>query len=79
MTKIEDTIIRFIIDYYRKNQFYPNYDEIADGVGRAKATVFSHMRKLEDEGLIIRKAGRSSQYRLINMGFICRIRKGVKE
>ncbi len=70
MMKIEDNIARFIIDYYRKNQFYPSYDEIADGVGRAKATVHVHMKKLEDEGIIVRKSDRSSQYRLINMDFI---------
>lgn len=70
MTKIEDTIIRFIIDYYRKNQFYPNYDEIADGIGKAKATVHAYMKELEDDGIIVRKSDRSSQYRLINMDFI---------
>ena len=71
MTKIEENVIRFIIDYYRENQFYPSYDEIADGIGRAKATVHVHMKKLEDEGIIVRKSGRSSQYRLINADFIC--------
>lgn len=72
MTKIEETIIRFIIDYYRKNQFYPNYDEIADGVSKAKATVHVYMKELEDKGIIVRKSDRSSQYRLINMDFICK-------
>lgn len=71
MTKIEDTIIKFIIDYYRKNQFYPSYDEIADGISKAKATICVHMKELEDEGIIVRKSDRSSQYRLINMDFIC--------
>lgn len=70
MTKIDDCIVGFIIDYYKKSQFYPNYDEIAKGVGRNKSCVHTHMRKLEGEGIIIRKAERSSQYRLINMGFI---------
>ena len=70
MMKIEETIIGFIIAYYKENQFYPSYDEIADGVGRAKATVHVHMKKLEDEGIIVRKSDRSSQYRLINMDFI---------
>lgn len=71
MTKVEENVIRFIIDYCRENQFYPSYDEIADGIGRAKATVHVHMKKLEDEGIIVRKSDRSSQYRLINMDFIC--------
>lgn len=71
MAKIEETIIRFIIEYYKGNQFYPSYDEIADGIGKAKATVHVHMKKIEDEGIIVRKSDRSSQYRLINMDFIC--------
>lgn len=72
MTKIDETIVGFIIDYYRKNQFYPSYDEIADGIGRAKATVHVYMKKLEAEGIIVRKSDRSSRYRLINMDFIRR-------
>jgi len=70
MTQMEKTIISFIVDYYRENLFYPSYDEIAEGIGRAKATVHRYMGKLEDEGIIIRKADYSPQYRLINMGFI---------
>ncbi len=70
MTQMEKIIISFIIGYYKESQFYPSYDEIAEGIGRAKATVHRYMRKLEDEGIIIRKADYSPQYRLINMGFI---------
>ena len=70
MAKIEEMIVRFIIDYYKKYQFYPSYDEIAKGVGKAKATIHTHMVNLEEEGVIIRKYGCSPQYRLINMGFI---------
>ena len=65
-----ETIIRFIIDYYRENLFYPNYDEISRGVSRTKSTIHTHMERLEMEGVIIRKADSSPQYRLINMGFI---------
>ena len=79
MTRMDKTIISFIVDYYRENQFYPSYDEIAEGVGRAKATVHTHMRKLEDEGVIIRKADYSPQYRLINMGFILGAGGGANE
>ncbi len=77
MTVIRDSIIQFIIDYYTKNKFYPSYDEIANGVCRAKATIHTNMRRLEAEGIIIRKANYSSQYRLINMDFIC-MQKAMK-
>lgn len=70
MTKIQENIVKFIIAYYGKNQFYPSYDEIAEGICRNKSTVFTHMMKLEKEGIIIRKAERSPQYRLINMDFM---------
>lgn len=72
ITEIEEKIIKYIAEYYRKTHFYPNYDEIASGVGRAKATIHTHMRKLEYEGLIIRKADCSSQYRLINIDMVNR-------
>ena len=76
MTQTGKAIISFISDYYRENQFYPNYNEIAEGINRTKSTVHTHMRKLEDEGIIIRKADSSSQYRLINMGFILKNQGG---
>ncbi len=72
MDDIRGTVVRFIISYYKENRFYPDYDEIAAGVGRAKSTVFAYMKKLEDEGIVVRKADHSPQYRLINMDFICR-------
>lgn len=31
MMKVEEAIIKFIIDYYGKTQFYPDYDEIVAG------------------------------------------------
>lgn len=71
MSGTDEMIVKFIIGYYRKKLFYPNYDEIAEGVGITKNTVHTHMRKLEKEGIIVRKYDRSPQYRLINMGFIC--------
>lgn len=76
MTQADKIIVSFIIDYYRENQFYPNYGEIAEGIGRTKSTVHTHMRRLEDEGTIIRKADYSSQYRLINMGLILKNQGG---
>lgn len=63
-------IVKFIINYYKKYGFYPSYDEIAKGIHRVKSTVHTYMKELEKEGIIIRKADGSSQYRLINMGFI---------
>ena len=72
MTSIKESIINFIVDYYKKTQFYPSYDEIAKGVNRTKSTIHVHMNKLEKEGVIIRKYDCSSQYRLINMDFICK-------
>lgn len=77
MIGIRDIIIKFIISYYKKNKFYPSYDEIAKGIGRTKSTIYTHMKKLEAKGIIVRKFDYSSQYRLINMDFICR--HGVME
>ena len=70
MTETDERIIQFIIGYCKKNQFYPSYEEIAKGIGKTKATVHTHMRRLEGEGVIIRKVDCSPQYRLINMEFI---------
>lgn len=70
MKKTEKTIIRFIIDYYKENHFYPSYDEIAEGIDRVKSTIHKHMKSLEEEGIIIRKSDFSPQYRLLNMNFI---------
>ncbi len=72
LATIKESIINFIVDYYKKTQFYPSYDEIAKGVNRTKSTIHVHMNKLEKEGVIVRKYDCSSQYRLINMDFICK-------
>ena len=76
MTQAHKIIVSFIIEYYRENPFYPKNGEIAEGIGRTKSTVHTHMRRLEDEGIIIRKADYSSQYRLINMGLILKNQGG---
>ncbi len=70
MKEVDERIIRFIVDYYKKNQFYPNYDEIAEGVNRSKAGIYTCVKRLENEGIVIRKSECSSQYRLVNMDFI---------
>lgn len=74
MTEIDKKIVAFIIDYYKEHQFYPIYSEIAEGIHRAKSTVHIYIKKLEDEGVIVRKSDCSSQYRLLNMEFINRNR-----
>ncbi len=70
MTEIDKRIVAFIVDYYKEHQFYPTYSEIAEGIQRAKSTVHIYIKKLEEEGIIIRKADCPSQYRLLNMDFI---------
>lgn len=70
MSEMQEIIVKFIAAYYKKYRFYPSYEEIAEGIGRNKSTVYTHMMKLEKEGIILRKAERSPQYRLINMEFI---------
>lgn len=63
--KIEETILKYIVEYYRQYQFYPNYDEIGEGVKRSsKSTVHTHMKKLESKGIVIRKCDHSTQYRI---------------
>ena len=47
-------------------------NEIAEGFNRTKSIIYAHMNKLEKESIIIRKYNYSSQYRLINMDFICK-------
>lgn len=61
---------------YGYPQFTKEEIEKAEGIGRTKSTVHTHMRRLEDEGIIIRKADYSSQYRLINMGLILKNQGG---
>ena len=70
MREADEIIIKFIIKYYKENRFYPSYGEIAKGVNRTKSTVHSHMKRLEDAGILIRKSDCSPHYRLINMKFI---------
>ena len=43
LATIKESIINFIVDYYKKTQFYPSYDEIAEGVNRTKSTIHVHM------------------------------------
>lgn len=70
LTEVDTSYILFIVEYYRKTWFYPSYDEIAEGMSHAKATVFLHMQKLEKEGILIRKAPASPMYRIANMDLL---------
>lgn len=74
MREERKNIIDFIIRYYKENRFYPNLTEISKGIGKAKKTTHHHMKKMEKEGIIIKKPNSRDNYRLINMDFICRSR-----
>lgn len=78
LTEVDTLYMLFIVEYYRKTCFYPSYDEIAEGMSHAKATVFLHMQKLEKEGVLIRKAPASPMYRIANMDLLLKER-GVSE
>lgn len=70
ITETDKKVIDFITKYYSDTGFYPNYQEIAEGMEwYSKATVFAHMKKIENEGIIIRKTHGSAQYRLTDMKF----------
>lgn len=73
MNKIDEKIVKFIVEYYKETQFYPNYDEIGKHIGRVKSSVHAHMKKMENEGIIVRKSDCSSQYRFINMDIFLQI------
>lgn len=65
LTKRAEDILKYIINYYRHTHFYPSYTEIGEGVGLySKASVHAHIKKLENEGILIRKADQSAQYRI---------------
>lgn len=76
ITPIQQDIIDFIVKYYRKTKFYPNYEEICEGVGKkSKSTICEHMMRLSEQGIIIFKAnkgkrGYSAQWRLANIDLL---------
>lgn len=76
MTIIEHKIINYILDYYSKTMFYPSYREISNSLERSISTIHEHMTNLERIGIIVRKCKNSHQYRLINIDFILKSRKG---
>lgn len=78
MTDEDSRYIHFIVEYYRKTQFYPSYEEIASGLNKGKATVFSHMTRLEDNGILIRKLPSSPIYRLANINLLLKGSEGKR-
>lgn len=59
-----ELVYKYIKIHLLKTGFVPTYVEIGEGVGLySKASVFYHMRKLEEAGLIEYNEGRK-QYRL---------------
>lgn len=65
LTRKDEEVLKYITNYYKYTKFYPNYGEIGKGVKlSSKSSVHVHMNKLEDEGIIIRKADYSAQYRI---------------
>lgn len=54
----QDEIATFLGDYRREHGISPTMQEIADGVGLAKTTVFFHLKNMEKNGRIISQGGR---------------------
>ncbi len=57
-TNRPEEIVSFISDFRRERGISPTMQEIADGVGLAKATVFHHLKNMEKNGLVISQGGR---------------------
>lgn len=59
-----ELVYKYIKTHLLKTGFLPTYVEIGEGVGlKSKASVFYHMSKLEEAGLIEYNEGRK-QYKL---------------
>lgn len=71
MTEVDKKLIDYISKFYFDTGFYPNYEEIAEGMGwNSKSTVAIHVQRLEKEGIIIRKEYCSSQYKLKDINIV---------
>ncbi|MEK6643853.1 MAG: transcriptional repressor LexA [Planctomycetota bacterium] len=57
-------IVIFIRDYTHKNGYSPTYDEIAAEFDISKVTVFEHLNKLEDLGLLTKDAHKARSLQL---------------
>lgn len=53
LTKKQSDILRFIVDYLRRHDYSPSYQDIADHFGLgSKATVAQHVQALREKGLL---------------------------
>ena len=52
----QEEIASFISDFRREHGVSPSMQEIADGVGIGKTTVFVHMKNMEKDGLIVKQS-----------------------
>lgn len=70
-TEVDQKLIDYISKFYFDTGFYPNYEEILEGMKwNSKSTVALHMQRLEREGVIVRKEYGSSQYKLNNIDVV---------
>ena len=64
LTPRQLAILQFIRDYRRSRGYSPTMQEVADELGITKVTVFEHIGKLADKGLIRRLAYRARSLEL---------------
>ncbi len=70
-TEVDQKLIDYISKFYFDAGFYPNYEEILEGMKwNSKSTVALHMQRPEREGVIVRKEYGSSQYKLNNIDVV---------
>ncbi len=55
LTPRQQAVLDFIIDYRHRTGMSPTMQEIADGFGFSKVTIFEHIGALEKKRLIRRK------------------------
>lgn len=60
-----DAVYEFICDYIKENAFAPSVRDIGQGVGlRSTSTVYSHLKRLADEGRIVMDPGKRRSIRV---------------
>ncbi len=52
MSEIQQKIYDFIVEYTTDNLYPPTLEEIGQAVGRTRWVVSSHLRKLDEMGMI---------------------------
>lgn len=74
----KDRVYDFIVQYTSEHLYPPSFTEIGKGVGiYSKATIFTHIHKLEDESRI--ELGDSGQPRCIKLVGYKLVKIGGKE